>query len=65
MYTITIGNKEALSKQNTKPVELSNVKVYGGSPWYAAQKGSLRNLKVEIKAPIDCVLTGESHARFV
>ena len=63
MYIITIGNKEVLSKQNIKPVELSNVKVYGGSPWYAAQKGSLRNLKIEIKAPIECVLTGENHVR--
>ena len=62
MFTITIGGKEVLSKPNTKPVELSNVKVYAGSPWYAAQKGSVRNFKVDIKTSIDCILTGEGHA---
>ena len=59
MYTITIGDKQVLSKPNVKPVDFSNVKVYAGSPWYAAQKGYLRNMKIDIKTPIDCVLTGE------
>ena len=62
MFTITIGDKEVLSKPNTKPVELSNVQVYAGSPWYAAQKGSVRNFKVDIKTSIDCILTGEGYA---
>ena len=59
MYTITIGDNQVLSKPNVKPMDLSNVKVYAGSPWYAAQKGYLRNMKIDIKTPIDCVLTGE------
>ena len=59
MYTITIGDKQVLSKPNVKPVDFSNVKVYAGRPWYAAQKGYLRNMKIDIKTPIDCVLTGE------
>ena len=62
MYSITIGNK-VFSKPNTEPVELSEVKVYAGSPWSLGQKGSLRNLKIEIKTPIvDCIVReGEMH----
>ena len=56
MYSITIGNK-VFSKPNTEPVELSGVKVYAGSPWSLGQKGSLRNLKIEIKTPIaNCIV---------
>ena len=58
MFTITVGKKQVFSRENTKPVDLSNVKVYSGSPWYVAQKGSLRNLKIDMNTPIDCVLTG-------
>ena len=61
MYSITLGNEEVFSKTNTKPVELSDVKVYAGSPWYSGQRGSLRNLKIEIKTPIDCVPAGEMY----
>ena len=61
MYSITLGNEEVFSKTNKKPVELSDVKVYAGSPWYSGQKGALRNLKIEIKTPIDCVKPGEMH----
>ena len=57
-YTITIGGKSYLKITNSKPVELSNVKVFAGSPWYTARKGFLRNLEVEIKVP-NCVLAGE------
>ena len=64
IYSITIGNKQVFSKPNTKPVELSDVKVYAGSPWYSGQKGTLRNLKIEIKTPIDCVKPGEVHFHF-
>ena len=61
-YSITIGN-EVFSKPNRKPVELSEVKVYASSPWYAGQTGSLRNLRIEIKTPIDeCIVKeGEMH----
>ena len=62
MYSITIGN-EVFSNPNKKPVELSEVKVYASSPWYARQKGSLRNLRIEMKAPIaECIVReGEMH----
>ena len=65
MYSITIGKEQVFSKPNTKPVELSGVKVYAGSPWYSGQRGSLRNLKIEIKTPIDCVPAGEMHLQYV
>ena len=58
VYSITIGDKKVFSKTNSKPVELTDVKVYSGSPWYTSQKGSLQNLKIDIKTPIDCVIAG-------
>ena len=60
MYSITIGNEQVFSKPNTKPVAQADVKVFAGSPWYQGQKGSLHNLKIEIKT-IDCVQEGEIH----
>ena len=60
VFIITIGGKKVFTKRNTKPVELSDVKVYAGSPWSPSQKGSLRKLKIEIKTPD----TGEMHFHF-
>ena len=64
-YSISIGNEQVFSKPNTEPVELSGVKVYAGNPWSSGLKGSLRNLKIEIKTPIDCVSAGEMHLQYV
>ena len=63
MFSITIRNEQVFSNPNKKPVELSEVKVYASSPWYARQKGSLRNLRIEMKAPIaKCIVReGEMH----
>ena len=58
IYSISIGKKNVLKVENKKPVELSNVKVFAGSPWYTATKGFLRNLEVQMKVP-NCVLAGE------
>ena len=58
IYSISIGEKNVLKVENKKPVELSEVKVFAGSPWYTARRGFLRNLEVEIKVP-NCVLAGE------
>ena len=58
MFSITIGNKKVFTKPNTKPVKLCDVKVYSGSPWYPAQKGSLKNLKIETKTPIERPASG-------
>ena len=55
---LDIGGSNVFSKPNSKPVELENVKVYSGSPWYEEQKGSIRNLKIEV--PAQCVLPGKN-----
>ena len=57
-YSISIDNRNVLKVENKRPVELTNVKVFAGSPWYTARKGFLRNLEVQIKVP-NCVLAGE------
>ena len=59
MYSIVIGNKQVFTRPNKEPLELSDVKVFAGNPWDSGQKGSLRNLKIEIMTLIDCVQTGE------
>ena len=65
IFSITIGNEEVFTKPNTKPVELSDVKVFAGNPWSSSQKGSLRNLKIEIKkTSIDCVPAGGMHLKY-
>ena len=51
MFSITIGGQKVFTKPNKTPVELSDVKVYAGSPWSPSQKGSLRKLKIEILTP--------------
>ena len=56
MYSISIAGKNVFNIENKKPVELSNVKVYAGSPWYTARKGFLRNLDIKIRIP--CMLVG-------
>merc|ERR1711962_1091728 len=70
--TITIGGKSYLKITNSKPVELSNVKVFAGSPWYTARKGMIRNLEIEIKVPVEttkppsgsCVVPGPWETAF-
>ena len=59
-YSISLDNKNVLKVENKKPVELTNVKVFAGSPFYTAKKGFLQNLEVQIKVP-NCVLAGESN----
>ena len=58
MYSISIANTTLFEIENTMPVELSNVKVYAGSPWNDARKGFIRNLEIDIKVP--CILAGGS-----
>ena len=58
-FSITIGDKKVFSKTNSKPVELKDVKVYLGSPWYTNQKGFVRNLKIETSTS-NCVLAGKT-----
>ena len=58
VFSITIGDKKVFSKTNSKPVELTDVKVYSGNPWSTSQSGFLQNLKIDIKTQIDCVVAG-------
>ena len=58
VFSISIGDKEVFTKTNRKPVELTGVKVYSGSPWYTNQKGFIRKLKIENEDP-NCVLAGK------
>ena len=58
-FSITIGDKKVFSKTNSKPVDLKDVTVYLGSPWYTNQKGFVRNLKIEISTS-NCVLAGRT-----
>ena len=70
MYSITIADENVFTVENTKPVELSNVKVYAGSPWSTARKGSIRNLEIDIMIPTDesslgsCVRAGKTHFQY-
>lgn len=45
-YTIYINDKQIYTIKNTKPAYFSNGKVYAGDPWYNAQPGYIRNLRV-------------------
>ena len=58
VFSITIGDKKVFSKTNSKPVELTDVKVYSGNPWSTSQNGFLQNLKIDIKTQINCVVAG-------
>ena len=58
-FSIKIANKKVFTKTNSKPVELKDVKVYLGSPWYTNQKGFVRNLKIETSTS-NCVLAGKT-----
>ena len=48
-FSVTIAGKEVWSEENGKPQEFGAVKVYGSSPWYEAQAGSIRGLLIENK----------------
>ena len=58
VFSISIGEKEVFTKTNSKPVELTDVKIYSGSPWHTNQKGFIRKLKIENENP-NCVLAGK------
>ena len=47
IYTIAINGQEKFSEENTKAIEFSDVHVYASSPFFSAQKGTIRNVTVE------------------
>ena len=59
-FNFNIGNKTVFNKTNREPAELEYVKVYSGSPWFRAQAGSVRNLKIDISAPASYELKGRA-----
>ena len=48
-FSVTIAGKEVWSEENGKPADFGAVRVYGSSPWYEAQAGSIRGLLIENK----------------
>ena len=64
MFNITIGGKNVFYQENTKPVELENVKVYSGNPWNPPQKGLMRNLAIEMNTPPPCIPPGKPFFNF-
>ena len=49
VFSLVIGGEIFMYEENNNPTKFSNVKVYASSPWYSAQAGSIRGLKIEIK----------------
>ena len=50
IYCIRVNESVVYSVVNNIPLKLSNVKVYAGDPWYAAQNGFIRNLIITSKS---------------
>lgn len=49
-YTVYINGKVVTQVKNSRPVYFDNVKLYVGDPWYNAQPGYVRNIKVNGKS---------------
>ena len=47
IYRVTVNGKQIVEKENTKPVEFHNVKVYVGDPWYPAQPGNIKDVIIK------------------
>jgi len=45
-YVITLNDKKVMQKKNSRPANFDDVKVYTADPWYNAQPGYIKNLKV-------------------
>ena len=48
-YAVYMNNKKLFNKVNTTPQDFKNVKLYIADPWYNAQNGFVKNLKVSGK----------------
>merc|ERR1712061_329587 len=48
-YRIFIDEKEETNVENSRAVGFENVKVFASDPWYEAQPGSIKNLKISVK----------------
>jgi hypothetical protein len=45
-YRVFLNKNKILEKENTRALNFYNVKMYVGDPWYPAQPGYIRNLKI-------------------
>ena len=50
-FSVTLNNKKLWARENNKPEEFEDVKVYASSNWYAAQPGYVRKLRIENMIP--------------
>ena len=50
-FSLTLNNKKLWARENNKPEEFEDVKVYASSNWYAAQPGYIRKLRIENMIP--------------
>ena len=48
-YRIFIDEREETNVENSAAVEFENVKVFAAGPWWEAQPGSIKNLKINVK----------------
>merc|ERR1712061_310560 len=48
-YRIFIDEKEETNVENSRAVGFENVKVFAADPWYEAQPGSIKSLKISVK----------------
>ena len=51
MFTFVLKGETLWDVENKDPRQFSSIKVLASSSWYAAQAGSIRGLKIEIKTP--------------
>ena len=51
IFSLVIKGETLWSVKNTDPREFSSVKVFASSPWYSAQAGSVRGLRIENMMP--------------
>jgi len=55
VYSVVINEETVYTEMNDVPSMFSDVKVYGGDPWYPAQDGKIRNLVLHTKDDSVCV----------
>ena len=62
MFSLVIRGETLWSVVNSDPQEFSNVNVYSSSPWYVAQAGSIRGLRIENMMPGNQTLLSKRNA---
>eukprot|EP00091_Calanus_sinicus_P008123 TRINITY_DN1973_c0_g1_i5.p1 TRINITY_DN1973_c0_g1~~TRINITY_DN1973_c0_g1_i5.p1 ORF type:complete len:521 (-),score=106.67 TRINITY_DN1973_c0_g1_i5:56-1618(-) len=55
IYEVKINGVTLISMENNQPQLFQAVKVYAGDPWYLAQDGKIKNLKVLTQDDRECI----------